>query len=474
MKKLVASLTAVLAVALITAGEITAQEAADTSTLVYLCKMDKMIAAPLWRSVKKSFQQADTLNADYMLIQMNTYGGQVDIANSMRTLILNYRIPVIVFIDNQAISAGALIAIAADSIYMRPGGSIGAATVVNQTGEKMPDKYQSFMRGMMRATAEAHGKKPVVTDGDTAWVWHRDPEIAQAMVDPSIVIEGIVDTGQVLTLTALEAIKYGFCEGEANTVDEALAKAGVEEYTIRELKLTLADKIIMLLVNPVVSGLLIMLIIGGIYFELQSPGVGLPLAAAITGALLYFAPLYLEGMAQNWHLIIFIAGIILVLIEIFAIPGFGFTGVLGIIGIVTGLAFVMIDKIVFRFGPSVDGVREVVSAFAIVLMSALLSFGLSLWLSKKLFSPNRLFGSLALETSVKQSEGFESFDSGKLAALVGKTGTAHTVLRPSGKVLIEGEVYSAVAETGFITRGSSITVRREEQGQLYVVVSGQA
>jgi membrane-bound serine protease (ClpP class) len=474
MNKLIASLTAALAVTLITAGEITAQEAADTSTLVYLCKMDKMIAAPLWRSVKKSFQQADTLNADYMLIQMKTYGGQVDIADSMRTLILNYRIPVIVFIDNQAISAGALIAIAADSIYMRPGGSIGAATVVNQTGEKMPDKYQSFMRGMMRATAEAHGKKPVVTDGDTTWVWHRDPEIAQAMVDPSIVIEGIVDTGQVLTLTALEAIKYGFCEGEANTVDEALAKAGVEEYTIRELKLTLADKIIMLLVNPVVSGLLIMLIIGGIYFELQSPGVGLPLAAAITGALLYFAPLYLEGMAQNWHLIIFIAGIILVLIEIFAIPGFGFTGVLGIIGIVTGLAFVMIDKIVFRFGPSVDGVREVVSAFAIVLMSALLSFGLSLWLSKKLFSPNRLFGSLALETSVKQSDGFESFDSGKLTALVGKTGTAHTVLRPSGKVLIEGEVYSAVAETGFITRGSAITVRREEQGQLYVVVSGQA
>lgn len=474
MKKLVASLTTALIFAFITAGTMTAQETADTSTLVYLCKMDKMIAAPLWRSVKKSFLQADTMNADYMLIQMNTYGGQVDIADSMRTLILNYRIPVIVFIDNQAISAGALIAIAADSIYMRPGGSIGAATVVNQTGEKMPDKYQSFMRGMMRATAEAHGKKPVVTDGDTIWVWHRDPEIAQAMVDPSIVIEGIVDTGQVLTLTPLEAIKYGFCEGEAKTVDEALAKAGIKEYTIRELKLTLADKIIMLLVNPAVSGLLIMLIIGGIYFELQSPGVGLPLAAAITGALLYFAPLYLEGMAQNWHLIIFIAGIILVLIEIFAIPGFGVTGVLGIVGIVTGLAFVMIDKIVFRFGPSIDGVREVVSAFAIVLVSALLSFALSLWLSKKLFSPNRLFGSLALETSARQSDGFISFDTEKLIALVGKTGTAHTVLRPSGKVIIDGEVYSAVAETGFITRGSAITVRREEQGQLYVVVSGQA
>jgi len=322
---------------------------------------------------------------------------------------------------------------------------------------------------MMRATAEAHGKKPVVTDGDTAWVWHRDPEIAQAMVDPSIIIKGIVDTGQVLTLTAGEAIKYGFCEGEASSVDEALAKAGIRDYTIRELKLSGIDRIIMFLVNPVVSGILIMLIIGGIYFELQSPGIGFPLAIAITAALLYFAPLYLEGIAENWHLIVFIAGIILLLVEIFAIPGFGVTGVLGIIGIVTGLTFVMIDKIVFRFGPSPEGAREVIGAFATVIVSAVLSFVLSLWLSKKLFSPNRLFGSLALETSVKQSDGFVSFDTEKQKSLVGKTGIAHTVLRPSGKVMIGGEVYPAVAETGFIPRGTEIIVRREEQGQLYVV-----
>jgi membrane-bound serine protease (ClpP class) len=469
MKKLVTSLTATLIIVSAAALSLRAQSDPDTTTLVYMCKMDKMIAAPLWRSVKKSFAQADTMHTDYMLIRMNTYGGQVDIADSIRTLILNYDIPVMVFIDNQAISAGALIAIAADSIYMRPGGSIGAATVVNQTGEKMPDKYQSFMRGMMRSTAEAHGKKPVVTDGDTTWVWHRDPEIAQAMVDPSIVLKGIVDTGQVLTLTALEAIKYGFCEGEANNVDEVLEKAGIKNYTIRELKLTSVDKIIIFLVNPIVSGILIMLIIGGIYFELQSPGVGFPLAAAIVAALLYFAPLYLEGMAENWHLIIFIAGIILVLVEIFAIPGFGVTGILGIIGIVTGLTFVMIDKIVFKFGPSGDGVREVVSAFAIVILAAVFSFIFSLWLSRKLFSPNRLFGSLALETAVRQSDGFISFDTEKLKSLVGKNGTAHTVLRPAGKVLIDGEVYPAVAETGFIPRGSEIFVRREEQGQLYVV-----
>jgi len=310
-----------------------------------------------------------------------------------------------------------------------------------------------------------------VKEGDTTWVWHRDPEIAQAMVDPSIVLKGIVDTGQVLTLTTLEAIKYGFCEGQAETVDDVIKMAGIKNYTIRELKFSGVDKIIIFLVNPVVSGILIMLIIGGIYFELQSPGVGFPLAAAIFAALLYFAPLYLEGIAANWHIMIFIVGIILLLVEIFAVPGFGVTGVLGVIGIVTGLAFVMVDKIVFRFGPSGDGVREVVAAFAIVALASVLSFILSLWLSQKLFAPNRLFGSLALETSVNQADGFVSFDKDKLQSLVGSRGTAHTVLRPSGKVIIGDEVYSAVAETGFIARGTEITVRREEQGQLYVVAT---
>ena len=474
MKRITVTVTLLLLIAFAASTGMKAQSGPDTTTLVYKVKIDKMIAAPLWRSVKKSFVEADSLNADFMLLHMNTYGGQVDIADSMRTLILNHRIPVLVFIDNQAISAGALIAIAADSIYMRPCASIGAATVVDQTGQKMPDKYQSVMRGMMRATAEAHGKKPVVKDGDTTWVWHRDPEIAQAMVDPSIVLKGIVDTGQVLTFTALEAIQYGFCEGEAENIEQVMELAGIENYNIKELKLSAVDRIIMLLVNPVVSGLLIMLIIGGIYFELQSPGVGFPLAAAALAALLYFAPMYLEGAAENWHLIIFILGIILVLLEIFAFPGFGVTGVLGVIGIVTGLAFVMIDKIVFRFGPSTDGIREVLAAFAIVVLAAFISFFLSLWLSRKLFSPNRIFGSLALETSVNQADGFVSFDKVKLHSLVGSSGTAHTVLRPSGKVMIDGDVWPAVAETGFIARGAAITVRREEQGQLYVVESGKA
>ena len=343
-----------------------------------------------------------------------------------------------------------------------------SATVVDQTGQASPDKYQSFMRGMMRATAEAHGKKPVVTNGDTTWVWHRDPDIAQAMVDPRIIIEGIIDTGQVLTLTALEAIKYGFCEGEANSIAGVLEIAGIEEYEMAEFNPSATEKAIQFLVNPAVSGILILLIVGGIYFELQTPGVGFPLMAAITAAVLYFAPLYLEGLTSNWHILVFIIGLGLIAVEVFAIPGFGVTGVLGIVGVVTGLAFGMVDKIVFNFGPSENGVREVLMGFSIVIGSMLAGIIGSIWLTQKLFSPNKIFGSLALEKVQEVNEGYVSFDTSLQNSLVGTEGKAHTDLRPSGKVIINGQIYDAASEIGYIEKGSAIKVKRQESGQLYV------
>jgi membrane-bound serine protease (ClpP class) len=439
--------------------------------IVYKFDIKKAIAAPIWRTTKLSLEEATRLGADYVLIHMNTYGGQVDMADSIRTAILNYPVPVLVFIDNQAISAGALISIACDSIYMRPGGNIGAATVVNQTGEQVPDKYQSFMRGMMRSTSEAHGKVPVVENGDTTWIWHRDPDIAQSMVDPKVYVEGVSDTGSVLTLTTLEAIKFGFCEGEAKSVDDVLRLAGITNYDIKEFKPSGLEKIIQLLINPVVSGLLIMIVIGGIYFELQSPGIGFPLAAAILAAILYFAPLYLEGVAENWQVLVFIAGIVLVAVEIFAIPGFGLAGVLGIAGIIAGLTFGMIDKINFRFGPSPVAGNTVIAAFAIVFISMFSAFILSIWGSKKMLTSNRLLGRFALQKIQETDQGYVSVDVNKQKSVVGRTGIAHTVLRPSGKVIIDGEIYDAKSEVAYIEKGEKIIVKREESGQIYVLIS---
>ncbi|MBN2612303.1 MAG: nodulation protein NfeD [Bacteroidales bacterium] len=433
--------------------------------IIYQFDIKDEIAKPVWRITQRAFEEAGKLGAAYILIHMNTYGGMVNIADSIRTKILNSHIPVMVYIDNQAISAGALISIACDSIYMRAGGSIGAATVVNQTGEQVPDKYQSFMRSTMRATAEAHGRDTIIRGNDTIVQWHRDPKIAEAMVDPVLEVEGIVEEGQVLTFTAEEALQNNYCEGIADNVPAVLKMAGLSDYEVVEYKATGIDKIIGFLLSPLMQGLLIMIIIGGIYFELQTPGIGFPLAAAATAALLYFAPLYLEGLAQNWELIVFVAGLILLGFEIFVIPGFGVAGVSGIILVITGLTMAMIDNIVFEF-EGIQAMDRVLKAFLIVVISVSVAFVGSIIISKQLFTSKTF--RLALNTVQKKEEGYISIDLHQ-KEMIGKTGIAYTILRPSGMVQIDGEIFDAKAEIGYIEKGEKIKVIRDEAGQLYVI-----
>ncbi len=455
-------LTALMGLSAQPAGEV---DKAD-EFLVYTFDITENIAPPAWRLTQRAFEQAESLKVDLIIIRLNTYGGMLNTADSMRTKILNSRIPVWMFIDNNAASAGALISIACDSIYMRPGGSIGAATVVDQAGEVVPDKYQSFMRSMMRATAEAHGRDTVISGNDTIVSWHRDPKIAEAMVDPSLYVEGISDTGKVLTFTAEEALKYGFCEGLAINIEGVLKQAHIENYKVIRHESSALDKVIGFLLNPIVSGILIMVLVGGIYFELQSPGIGFPLAAAILAAILYFAPLYLEGLAQNWELVIFVVGLILIAVEIFAIPGFGVAGVAGILLVITGLTLAMVDNLVFDLDWNI-AFAEVIKRFFVVITSIFLSLILSLYLGKQLFT-NKAFAGLALNRDLDTDEGFIGVES-TTKQLVGKTGTAETVLRPSGKVLIEDEIYDAVSEYGYIEKDSKIRVLRYLHGQLYVI-----
>ncbi|MDE6450935.1 MAG: nodulation protein NfeD, partial [Odoribacter sp.] len=204
------------------------------NTVVWKVDIKSEIGPEVWRLVRKSFDAAEEEGADYMLIHLNTYGGMVVYADSLRSLILNYPRPVWVFIDNNAASAGALISIACDKIYMREGSNIGAATVVNQSGEAMPDKYQSYMRSMIRATAQAHGRDTVINGRDTVWSWKRDPRIAEAMVDENIRIEGVSDSGKVVTFTPHEAIRYGYCDGIAENIEDILHLENIEYYTISE------------------------------------------------------------------------------------------------------------------------------------------------------------------------------------------------------------------------------------------------
>ncbi len=437
----------------------TTLQAQESSKNIYVIKLHKEIDKSSAKMFTDALNEAASANADYCILNLNTYGGALDAADSIRSAIIQSPIPVISFINIQAASAGALISIACDSIYMRNGSSIGAATVVDQNGNVLPDKYQSFMRAMMRSTAESHGKQAVINGNDTTWIWHRDPEIAQAMVSAD----------SVLSFTPSEAISNNYCEGMAESIDEIAKILSGESstYTITEHKISSINRIIYFFLNPFIQGLLLMLIMGGIYFEFQSPGIGFPLVAAIIGVVLYFVPLYLNGLVQNWEIIFFFVGILLLVMEVFVIPGFGVTGICGIILIVITLAFAMIDnQIVFEGGDF--NFTPLVKPFAIVLVSATSMLFISIYLMNKLF-PTKAFSHIALKTNLSSGgkEGFVGVDKENLNEFIGKEGVVTADLKPQGTIEVEGRRHQAQLIAGYAQKGEIVKILRHEGGRLY-------
>lgn len=417
----------------------------DSLTVFYRIRLDQDIDPSSQRLVTMGLEKAREAHADYVILDLDTYGGAVNAADSIRSAILRYEKPVVAFVNMQAASAGALISIACDSIYMKTGSSIGAATVVNQTGEVMPDKYQSFMRGMMRATAEATG---------------RDPKIAESMTD----------TANVLSLTPTEAIAVGFCEGICETEFEVAEKiVGGNEFVIKNMEddMTWLDKLIQLLLNPLLQSIFMMMIIGGIFVEIRTPGIGLPLVTAIVGALLYFAPAYIGHLAQSWEILLFVVGLLLIAVEIFVLPGFGVCGISGIIAVITALAFSMVDNIEFFHWDGSLNLRPIIQPLGIVVLSAAASIFGSVWIVRKLYD-TRSFDRIALRQEMKSEEGFTGVVSG-LEELVGQSVTVFTDMRPGGKVITsDGRIHEATLKFGgFVSKGETLRVVSAEQGRLY-------
>ncbi|OKL38644.1 NfeD family protein [Pontibacter flavimaris] len=388
------------------------------------------------RYVELALQEATARGADHVLLELDTFGGALNDADEIRTRILEFPKPVYVFINKDAASAGALISLACDSIYMAPGANIGAATVVGADGQAAPGKYQSYMRSIMRSTAEANG---------------RNPHLAEAMVEASV--DSTLSAGQVLSLTTSEAIKYGFCEGTATSVDEVLAQLNLQDAEVIRYELSTTDRIISFFLNPFISGILLLVIVGGLYFELQTPGVGFPLVAAIVAGILYLVPYYLNGLAANWEILLFVAGIILILLEVLVIPGFGIAGISGISLTVVSLVLMMVnnDLFDFTFVPSENLMKSIVAVVA-GMVGAAVVIGLT-W--------NHLLNSRSMRHVVLQStfhsnEGYRSANN--TDHLIGRTGVAHTRMTPSGRVMIDDTLYDAQARDGFIEKGDVVQV----------------
>lgn len=413
---------------------------------VYVIHVEGLIDNGLYSYIERGLQRARSNNAAGVILQIDTFGGLVDAADNIRKSLLSSELPIVAFIDLNAASAGALISIATDSIYMASGGSIGAATVVDGSGTYASEKMQSYMRGIMRATAEST---------------NRDPQVAEAMVDESVAIEGIIAEGKLLTLSTEEALRIGFIQGSAASIEDVMDIMGWTGLPVIDMQEVWAESVLRFLANPVVSSILMLMMLGGLYFELQTPGIGFPGIMAGIGSLLFFAPLYIMGLAQSWEIVLFIMGVILIVIEIFVIPGFGLAGISGISLVIFSLGVSLIGNVGLQF-PEIGQISQAIWTMAITLI-----LGVAMIASMVRYLPeNIMFNTLVLSESTDRSRGYTGADTHD--ELLGSEGVTVTALRPSGTALLNDRRIDVVSDGDFIEKGARVKV--VETANLKVVV----
>lgn len=410
-------------------------ESADDAVrpLVIHMHLEGIVDGGLAEFMKRIIGVAEEDSAAALLIEMNTYGGRVDAADDIRTALLETSIFTITFIHTNAASAGALIAIATDSIAMSPGSQIGAATPVGQQGIPASSKVISYFRSLMGETARATG---------------RDPRVAEAMVDSTIVLPGMEDLPRPLTLRTDQAIAAGIAQHEARTIEEVLRFNGLEGAEVRLIEKNWAENVVRFLTNPLVSGLLMTIGVLGLISELTSPGIGLPGIAGATCLLLFFGAHYIVDLAQWTDILIFVIGVLLVILELF-IPG----GIVGIIGgalILTGLILSLIGRIEFVRPP------DLTNAFTSVGIALILSVvGAAVILRGFVEMP--VFKRLMLGKHVQPGRG-DGIPEDARRSIIGQSGVADTALRPGGRVRVDDRYYDATTEGDLIPAGSTVTV----------------
>lgn len=324
-------LVLVLAGLLLAVSSALAQPEGEASEgLVYVAPISGVIDSGLAPYLSRVLDEAATAGAEAVLLPIDTPGGRLDAVLQMRDALLGSEVRTIAFVDRTAFSAGALIAIASNEIYMAPGAVMGAATPVDgATGEAAEEKIISAVRTTFKATAEARG---------------RDPVVAEAMVDPDVVIDGLVARGELLTLTANEAVASGYAEGIVNSRAEALAAAGLAGTATVETEPSLAERLVRVITDPAVSSILIALGVLLLIADLFVEGFGLMGAAGLGLLALFFWGHYLAGLTGWEDVALVILGLLLIAVEILVVPGFGIPGVLGLAALLGGLFLAMLGR----------------------------------------------------------------------------------------------------------------------------------
>lgn len=409
---------------------------------VYRVTITGTIEGGLAPYAARGLREAQEAGASAVFLDINTPGGRIDAAEAIVDAVRGSKIPVYAFVNPRAYSAGALISIATDGIYMTRGAVLGAATPVDGQGTKLPEKYVSAMRGEFRALAEENGL---------------DPRIAEAMVDDSLGVPGLLAPGKLLTLSTDEAVKVGYAKGVVNSQQELLAAIGFPDAQVVSVGINWAESLVRFFTNPLVAPLLLSLGMLGLIFEIKAGAFGLGGVLSLLSLGLFFGANYLVGLAGWEEVILLLAGLLAIGIEVFVLPGFGVAGILGIGLLAASIVLAMIG--------SAPTLADVARSLAVLGASLVLTLAVLVTWFRHLPNSTRFRG-LLLTESLSSSEGFISATPRR--DLLGREAVALTDLRPAGTVTIDGERIDVVTEGDYVKAGTGVRFIRAE-GHRHVV-----
>lgn len=386
----------------------------------------------LAKFIERVVADANATGAERIVIEMNTFGGRIDAATQIKDALLSAKAPVVIYINRRAISAGALISLACDRIVMAPGSSIGAATAVDQAGEKVSEKVQSFMRSEMRAAAEQNG---------------RNARIAEAMVDERITIENLVDSTQLLTLTADEALQWKIADTILPSLSAVYSMLNVNAKEVQRQEITWSEELVRFLTEPMISSLLLTIGFLGLVFEVKTAGWGIGGTIGVVALTLFFSTNIIAELASVTELLLLGAGVALLLLEIFVVPGFGITGIVG-----TGLIGWALFHMLLGDYPTARDLQQASLGVAVSIIGIIIAFAVLL----RFLPKSRWWNRIALGTQLSQSIGVRS--SVHAEELVGVEGVAISDLRPAGKVSVGERILDVVTEGDYLSRGTHVRV----------------
>lgn len=418
-------------------------ECLSAQSRVVLVAIEGDVDEGLGSYVERAVEQLD--EEDILVYRVHTFGGRVDVATRIRDAILDVPGRTIAYVDKRAISAGALIALAADELVMSPGSSMGAVTPVDGSGTKGSEKVVSYMRSEMRGTAERKG---------------RDPAVAEAMVDEEIDAGEELDAGpgRLLTLTANEAISIGFADTLAGSLEELLEIYDLSDRPVETIGMSEGEELVRFLSSPVVASILMMLGLGGLFYAIKSGSIG-PIAIVGVAALaLFFGGHYLAGLSGLLEIVLFAGGILLLIVEVFVVPGFGFPGIAGLLAITAGLFLSLIDE-------SNLGSSDAMSVPLLTLAGAFVGFFVIAWAMYRFLPNSSRFRRLALFGESLSGGAARGIASEADVSLVGERGTVIAALRPAGVAEFDGVRHDVVSSSGLVRAGATVEVLRFDAGR---------